>query len=60
VIVTSVLVFAIAFAVGCLSGLLVALWVPRRRTDKSSRAHFSSFWRIRGDEPTTVQRALRR
>ena len=31
----SVLVFVIAFAVGCLSGVVFALWAPRRRGDKS-------------------------
>jgi hypothetical protein len=31
----SLLVFVIAFAVGCLSGVVFALWSPRRRADRS-------------------------
>ena len=55
---TSMLVFAIAFAVGCVSGVIVALWSLRRRLGKSGRT--SSFWATSDDEPTTVQRAMRR
>ena len=55
---TSMLVFAIAFAAGCLSGVLIALWSGRSRTDRSDRA--SSLWPLRDDESTTVQRVMRR
>ena len=33
----SMLVFAVAFAIGCLSGVVIALWYPNRRGDKSKR-----------------------
>lgn len=33
---TSMLVFVIAFAVGCLSGVVFALWSPRWRADRSN------------------------
>ena len=54
---TSVLVFAIAFAVGCLSGIVFALWFPRRHAGKSARK--PSFWPP-DDKSTTVQRAMHR
>jgi hypothetical protein len=55
---TNMLVFAIAFAVGCLSGVVIALWSPGRRTHRSDRP--PSFWPMRDDESTTVQRVVRR
>jgi len=55
---TSMLVFAIAFAVGCLSGVAIALWPTRRRADKPGRG--PSLWPMRNDESTTVHRIIRR
>jgi hypothetical protein len=55
---TSMLVFAIAFAVGCLSGVVIALWPSRGHADKPDRA--APFWRLRDEESTTVQRVVRR
>ena len=55
---TSMLVFVIAFAVGCLSGVLIALWSGRWRTGRPD--HASSLWPLRDGEPTTIQRMLRR
>jgi hypothetical protein len=55
---TSMLVFVIAFAVGCLSGVVIALWSPRWRSGKPDRT--ASFWRFSEDGATTVQRLLRR
>ena len=55
---TSMLVFVIAFAVGCLTGVVMALWSPRWRTGKSDRT--GSFWRLPHEESTATQRMLRR
>jgi hypothetical protein len=55
---TSMLVFAIAFAVGCLSGVVIALWLPRRRPARSHRT--LSFWRLPDEESATAQRVARR
>jgi hypothetical protein len=55
---TSMLIFAIAFAVGCLSGVVFALWSPRRRSGKPDR--MASLWRMRDSDSTTVQRVVRR
>jgi len=54
---TSMLIFAIAFAVGCLNGVVIVLWSTRWRGDRSDRA---SFWAISDHESTTVQRVVRR
>jgi hypothetical protein len=58
VIMTSMLVFVIAFAVGCLSGVLVALLSGRSRNGRPG--HARSVWPVNDDESTTVQRLMRR
>jgi hypothetical protein len=55
---TSMLVFAIAFAVGCLSGVVIALLSARSRTGRPG--HAPSIWPVDDDESTTVQRLMRR
>ena len=57
-IMTSMLVFVIAFVVGCLSGVVIALWPPRRHHRKPDGA--PSFWRLRDPQSTTAQRIARR
>lgn len=54
----SMLVFVIAFAVGCLSGVVVALWSNRHGAGKSRRA--SPFWPIPSDETDTIPPYMRR
>ena len=49
----SMLVFVIAFTVGCLSGVVLALWSYRNRADRSK--HAPSFWSTPSDESNTVQ-----
>jgi len=55
---TSMLVFVIAFAVGCLSGVLIALLSGRSHAEKPH--HAPSLWSVGDDESTTVQRVARR
>jgi hypothetical protein len=52
-IMASMLVFVIAFTVGCLSGVVLALWSYRNRADRSK--HAPSFWSTPSDESNTVQ-----
>jgi len=55
---TSMLVFVTAFAIGCLSGLLIVLLSGRSRADRPD--HVPSLWPVSDDESTTVQRVMRR
>ena len=54
----SMLVFIIAFTVGCLSGVVLALWSYRRRADRSKPT--PSFWPMPPDESTTAPPGERR
>ena len=48
----SMLVFAVAFAIGCLSGVVFALWSPHRRGGKSK--HHLGFWPMSDSESKTA------
>ena len=48
-------VFAIAFGLGCLSGVILALWSLRRRDEKPKRA--LSLWSLTRDESDPARSA---
>ena len=48
----SVLVFAVAFAIGCLSGVIVGLWSRPRRGGKSMRQ--PAFWEMSDSDSKTA------
>lgn len=50
----SMLVFVIAFAVGCLSGVVVALWSPHRRGGRS-RMKAPGISGAKGHAPALIQ-----